>query len=294
MDANLVVTESRGIELENSSSENALSKSVNETQMQMQYGKVDMGKALDVGLVVTESSGTESDKQDTSSKSGNDTTHAVDADLRPLNDQERLDEVQGIVLSNACNRSKCHNGDHGSASEEDCDLNKLGRIKDHAVKNLALIAKCTSELYKLQTTTSEPSLNTRTRMVDTIQGVQSATVWVQIVLNSEQSNWLADMDEEIDEQELEAHYSYMAKIQEVPNARLMNIITCAVETDDSNVTPDSPDMCDNDIQDDQNDVECDDERVALANLIANLKLDLDEINRFKKQLKKANATLTQD
>ncbi|GJU01856.1 retrovirus-related pol polyprotein from transposon TNT 1-94 [Tanacetum coccineum] len=36
--------------------------------------------------------------------------------------------------------------------------------------------------------------------------------------------------------------------------------TCAVETDDSNVTPDSPDMCDNDIQDDQNDVECDDER----------------------------------
>ncbi|GJR96089.1 retrovirus-related pol polyprotein from transposon TNT 1-94 [Tanacetum coccineum] len=49
--------------------------------------------------------------------------------------------------------------------------------------------------------------------------------------------------------------------------------TCVVETGDSNVIPDSPDMCDNDIQDDQNDVECDDERVALANLIANLKLD---------------------
>ncbi|GJR23540.1 hypothetical protein Tco_0972067 [Tanacetum coccineum] len=44
--------------------------------------------------------------------------------------------------------------------------------------------------------------------------------------------------------------------------------TCAVETSDSNVIPDSPDMCDNDIQDDQNDVECDDKRVALANLIA--------------------------
>nr|GFB38644.1 hypothetical protein [Tanacetum cinerariifolium] len=26
------------------------------------------------------------------------------------------------------------------------------------------------------------------------------------------------MDEEVDEQELEAHYSYMAKIQEVPTA----------------------------------------------------------------------------
>ncbi|GJY13807.1 hypothetical protein Tco_0383116 [Tanacetum coccineum] len=39
---------------------------------------------------------------------------------------------------------------------------------------------------------------------------------------------------------------------------------------DSNVTPDSPDMCDNEIQTDHNAVECDDERVALANLIANL------------------------
>ncbi|GJX28388.1 hypothetical protein Tco_0236467 [Tanacetum coccineum] len=38
------------------------------------------------------------------------------------------------------------------------------------------------------------------------------------ILLQEQSDWLADTDEEIDEQELEAHYSYMAKIQEVPNA----------------------------------------------------------------------------
>nr|GFA87203.1 hypothetical protein [Tanacetum cinerariifolium] len=34
----------------------------------------------------------------------------------------------------------------------------------------------------------------------------------------EQSDWRADTDEEIDEQELEAHYGYMAKIQEVPTA----------------------------------------------------------------------------
>nr|GFA68777.1 hypothetical protein [Tanacetum cinerariifolium] len=45
---------------------------------------------------------------------------------------------------------------------------------------------------------------------------------------------------------------------------------------DSNVIPDSPDMCDDVIHNDQNDVESDDERVALANLIANLKLDVDE------------------
>ncbi|GKB36211.1 hypothetical protein Tco_0881153, partial [Tanacetum coccineum] len=69
--------------------------------------------------------------------------------------------------------------------------------------------------------------------------------------------------------------------------------TCAVETGDSNVIPDSPDMCDHDIHNDQYDVECDNERVALANLIANLKLDVDDNKKIQKQLKKANATLTQ-
>nr|GFB24948.1 hypothetical protein [Tanacetum cinerariifolium] len=37
-----------------------------------------------------------------------------------------------------------------------------------------------------------------------------------VSLQAEQYDWLADMDEEIDKQELEAHYIYMAKIQEVP------------------------------------------------------------------------------
>ncbi|GJZ65180.1 hypothetical protein Tco_0621876 [Tanacetum coccineum] len=145
-----------------------------------------------------------------------------------------------------------------------------------------------------------------------------------VQLQAEQSGWLPDIDEEIDEQELEAHYSYMEKIQEVHNADsgtdsepleqvqydtgynvFANEIqhseqsksisnTCVVETVDSNVIPDSQDMCDNDIQNDQNVVECDDERVALANLIANLKLDVDENKKIQKQLKKANASLTQE
>ncbi|GKA14358.1 retrovirus-related pol polyprotein from transposon TNT 1-94 [Tanacetum coccineum] len=127
-----------------------------------------------------------------------------------------------------------------------------------------------------------------------------------VQLQAEQSDWLADTDEEINEQELEAHYSYMAKIQEVPNEDSGTDFepleqqsesisdTCVVETDDSNVIPNLPDMYDNDIQNDQNDVECDDERVALANLIANLKLDVDENKKIQKQLKKANATLTQE
>nr|GFA29830.1 hypothetical protein [Tanacetum cinerariifolium] len=48
------------------------------------------------------------------------------------------------------------------------------------------------------------------------------------------------------------------------------INTYVVEKVDSNVIPDSSDMCDNDIQTNQN---AEDERAALANLIANLKLD---------------------
>nr|GEY20007.1 hypothetical protein [Tanacetum cinerariifolium] len=53
---------------------------------------------------------------------------------------------------------------------------------------------------------------------------------------------------------------------------------------------DSGDMCNDDIQNDQNDVDCDDERVALANL----KLDIDENKKIQKQLKKANTTLARE
>nr|GEV02363.1 Gag-Pol polyprotein [Tanacetum cinerariifolium] len=64
-------------------------------------------------------------------------------------------------------------------------------------------------------------------------------------LQVEQADWLEDMDEEIDEQELEAHYSYMAKIQE----------------DHDNIIPDSSNMCVNANQDDQNVEECNDEQL---------------------------------
>nr|GEZ99394.1 hypothetical protein [Tanacetum cinerariifolium] len=53
--------------------------------------------------------------------------------------------------------------------------------------------------------------------VDACQTAQE--IWEAIErLQQEKYDWLADMDEEVDEQELEAHYSYMAKIQEVPTA----------------------------------------------------------------------------
>nr|GEV42244.1 hypothetical protein [Tanacetum cinerariifolium] len=88
--ASLVVTKSSEIESKYDSSENAHNKSVNETHMQVQEGKVDMGKALNVGLVVKESNGTKSNKHDTSSRSGNYITHDVDADIRPVNAKSHL------------------------------------------------------------------------------------------------------------------------------------------------------------------------------------------------------------
>ncbi|GJW74057.1 hypothetical protein Tco_0133427 [Tanacetum coccineum] len=67
--------------------------------MQTQESKVDTGKALDAGLVVMESSETESEVQDTSSRSGND-TDTDDADIRPIYDEEPMAEVQ---LTAGCN-----------------------------------------------------------------------------------------------------------------------------------------------------------------------------------------------
>ncbi|GKB19962.1 hypothetical protein Tco_0853885 [Tanacetum coccineum] len=89
------------------------------------------------------------------------------------------------------------------------------------------------------------------------------------------ADWLEDTDEEIDEQELEAHYNYMAKIQEVPTA-------------DSGTDSEPLEKTDQNVE------ECDDERVALANLIANLKLTIDENKKIRKKLKKVNASLTQE
>ncbi|GKE29283.1 hypothetical protein Tco_1444667 [Tanacetum coccineum] len=127
-----------------------------------------------------------------------------------------------------------------------------------------------------------------------------------VPLQAEQANWLEDTDEKVDEQELEAHYMYMANVYSnddynvfvnerqyfVQYVSINN--TCVVEKVDSNVIPDSSDMCDNDNQTDQNGKEYDDKRVVLANLIANLKLDTDENKKIQKQLKKANTSLSHE
>nr|GEX56909.1 retrovirus-related Pol polyprotein from transposon TNT 1-94 [Tanacetum cinerariifolium] len=184
-------------------------------------------------------------------------------------------------------------------------------------KNLALIAKYFKKIYKPTNNNLETSSNSKNKNVDTTprfkndnqsrQFRNQRTVNVDaarenvgskpkrvkdsayhkekmllykqaeqgVPLQAEQYDWLAYTDEEVDEQELEAHYSYMSKIQEVPTA-----------DSGTNLEPVE--------QNDQNDVKSNIEHVALANLIDNLKLNVDENKKIQKQLKKANTTLAQE
>nr|GEV48673.1 hypothetical protein [Tanacetum cinerariifolium] len=198
-----------------------------------------------------------------------------------------------------------------TASEEDSNPEQAQRDKDMQ-KNLVLIAKYFKKIYKPTNNILRTSSNSRNKNVDTTPRYKNDDHFGQfrnqrtmnvagarekvgspVVQQSgihcfnckeyahfakecrkpKRYDWLANTNEEGDEQELESHYSYMAKIQEKFES---GSNTCLVETDDSNVIPDSPDMCEDDIQNDQNDVESDDERMTLANL----KLD------SAKQLKK--------
>ncbi|GJV52255.1 hypothetical protein Tco_1447996 [Tanacetum coccineum] len=65
-------------------------------------------KALDVGSVITESSRTKSDKHDSSSSSRTYITHAVDADIRPVNDQVPFAEVQLTAQHNVLANEQQH------------------------------------------------------------------------------------------------------------------------------------------------------------------------------------------
>ncbi|GJS60907.1 retrovirus-related pol polyprotein from transposon TNT 1-94 [Tanacetum coccineum] len=213
-----------------------------------------------------------------------------------------------------------------STFEEDSDPEQDQRDKDMQ-KNLTLIAKYFKKIYKPTNNNLKTSLNSRSKNIDASPRYKNdnqtrqfrnqmtviiararETIGSQVVQQTviqcfnykefghfvkECKKPKRDTDKDIDEQELEAHYSYMAKIQEVPTAD-SEIDTEPLEKVDSTVIPDSPGMCDNDIQTDQNVEECDDERVAPANLIVNLTLDTEENQKILKQLKKANASLTQE
>ncbi|GJR28074.1 hypothetical protein Tco_1104306 [Tanacetum coccineum] len=96
---------------------------VNERLMQTTEDKVDSSKALDASLVDTESSGTTLKEQDTSSRSGND-SHADDADIRPISDEEPMAEVQTTAEINVFAIGQQHT--------EQPELNNEGEVDQNA------------------------------------------------------------------------------------------------------------------------------------------------------------------
>ncbi|GJY17866.1 hypothetical protein Tco_0389357 [Tanacetum coccineum] len=92
-------------------------------------------------------------------------------------------------------------------SKEDSDPEQAQRDKDMQ-KNLALLAKYFKKLYKPTNNNLRTSSNSRNKTEDTTPSCTHRC-------DPLQADWLADTDEEIDEHELEAHYSFMVKIQEV-------------------------------------------------------------------------------
>nr|GEW32919.1 hypothetical protein [Tanacetum cinerariifolium] len=131
-----------------------------------------------------------------------------------------------------------------SASEEDSDPEQAQKDKDMQ-KNLALIAKMKSKQFRNQRTMNVVGARENVgssvvqqfgiqcfnckefghfskerrkpkRIKDFAYHKKKMLLCKQakkgVPLQAKQYDWLADTDEEIDEQELEAHYSYMAKI----------------------------------------------------------------------------------
>ncbi|GJV25599.1 hypothetical protein Tco_1378294 [Tanacetum coccineum] len=95
---------------------------VNERHMQITEGKVDTSNALDASLVDTESSRTKSREQDTSSRLGN-VTHADDADIRPLYDEEPTTDVQTTVEINVVSTWQHHTKQPKFNNEGEVDQN---------------------------------------------------------------------------------------------------------------------------------------------------------------------------
>ncbi|GKA91854.1 hypothetical protein Tco_0813779, partial [Tanacetum coccineum] len=193
------------------------------------------------------------------------------------------------------------------ASEEDIDLEQAQRYKDMR-KNLALIAKYFKKIYKPTNNNLKTSSNSKNKNVDTSPRYKNDNQTGQF--GNQRTMIVARARETETKKGERLHVSQgkdvVNKLRKVQYDSVYNVFsnerqhseqpksisnTCVVEKVDSNVIPDSPDMCDNDIQSDQN---AEDERAALANLIANLKLDVDENKKIQKQLKKANTSLTHE
>ncbi|GJV13959.1 hypothetical protein Tco_1359282 [Tanacetum coccineum] len=171
-----------------------------------------------------------------------------------------------------------------SGSDEDSNPKQAQKDKEMQ-KNLALIAKYFKKLYKPTNNNLRTSSNSRNKTVD-----NSPRKPKQEVLPADSDNTA----EPLEEVQYNDEYNVFANERQHSEKPESINNTHVLEKDDSNVIPDSSNMCNNDNQVDQNDAECNDEHAVLANLIANLTFDIEQNKKILKQLKKANTSLTQE
>nr|GEZ13251.1 hypothetical protein [Tanacetum cinerariifolium] len=163
-----------------------------------------------------------------------------------------------------------------TASEEDNDPEQAQRDKDMQ-KNLALIAKYFKKIYKPTNNNLRKSSNSKNKNVDTTLRFKNDNQEPKRVKDSAYHKEKMLLWKQAEQGVSLQAVHYMAKIQEVPTAdsgtdsepvehvqndARYNVFanhlqhfkqsesvsnTCLVEIDDSNVTPDSPDMYEDDI-----------------------------------------------
>ncbi|GJU61102.1 hypothetical protein Tco_1238868 [Tanacetum coccineum] len=163
-------------------------------------------------------------------------------------------------------------------------------FKETIIQNMDSIAQCMVERasHEQELKMTLKRLNESQVQIQecTVQKVQSS-----VTSSGDETSSGIVSEEEIDKKELEAHYGFMAKIQEVLPAESSSTDTPLEQVqnnDENNVFANKRQHSE------KNSTECTNERAALPNLITNLTLDTEENKTILKQLKKANASLTQE
>ncbi|GJX38690.1 hypothetical protein Tco_0251993 [Tanacetum coccineum] len=214
---------------------------------------------------------------------------------------ERITYYQAPNPQNRSTIIKQSSSAHGPNS----DSEQARRDKDMQ-KNLALLAKYFKKIYKptnnnlleLLQTLEQDWMDTTPRYNKTISaglgnicdGMQEAKAGFKITRFTKEK--MIDVANKLNKVQNHDENDVFANVRRHSEQPESINDTYVLEKDDSNVIPDSSNICTNDNQVDQNAAECVDERVALANLIENLTLDTEENKTILKQLKKANASLT--
>nr|GFB66716.1 hypothetical protein [Tanacetum cinerariifolium] len=148
-------------------------------------------------------------------------------------------------------------------TSKDKDIDKL----------MALISLSFNKIYKPTNNNLRTSSNTSRANHDNSPRINRSTGYENQRI--EQADWKDDTDDESDDQELEAHYMYMAKVQEVsPDA-----------VDSGPIFDTEPE------QKNDEDTDLSKERELLASLIEKLKCEIDESKNRNKFLETSNKVL---